>query len=62
MIRPVVSAPVRAEGLGFLILCSRTGRDRSHERKMDVAGGSEDTRAATRREFVFWISTRERAT
>jgi hypothetical protein len=49
MIRPVVSAPAGAEGRGFLILC--TCRDRSHERKMDVAGGSERTRAAARREF-----------
>jgi len=51
MIRPVVIAPARAEGRGFLIQCCRTGRDRSHERKMDVAGGSEGTRAAARREF-----------
>jgi hypothetical protein len=51
MIRPVVSAPARAEGRGFLILCSPYWPGRSHERKMDVAGGSEGTIAAARREF-----------
>jgi hypothetical protein len=51
MIRPVVSARPEPKDADFSFCVRRTGRDRSHERKTDVAGGSEGTRAAARREF-----------